>query len=859
MVSWFRFLDARWNAYEHHLRPNGHSAAIQAHEGFNAIKASSPNSIEAGFKAWLKGSKDCPGAVMVVRGKGNSNKGMVDIIHHLKQVNKNKKNEAIVVGVDGLGAATIMVGVLMTDMFCDLSVTKKTRSVAMKDRYVPTIEGLMEDRHPIVGKFAPRILDECDSVDSIRDLPNSIFVPFPILELIWNAESNEDDEESISFEGGTVPPRALLLRLVAGANEKKEKLPQWFKEWRGAIQNVVTFLWAHVHDLSSGNHLVTVINNRKWSKHAVRCSHELLEFIEGLGGGSSDSSGDSNEITVARGGGRKRPEFEAEHSTNSEHTGAARVGESSARLRRDLRSSDRVQPARKLLQFLERRDSSDSDGELGETGRADNRKPAAVNLPPRPINNTPQRPETEQPSTPPAGEDEWATQLIQGVLASTKAMEKAGMLLQEFAIVNKNNIEKKDEKKKATSRWLPSAVFLFRVLSAEDGWLTMGIPELTEFAVKITEMKIFQATQLIRDKAKEESWPGGILKAGISDFLKRGFMAEDIQVAPSGFSVLFFHPSGYTEIDGEDFGLQQIREVFGDGEMPEEIVKAFSKRQIFVPQNTYQAADQIKTAVKFLECLCGDRTIATSGYKRGHHVMEENRRIFDSEASRDKIFLLKYLYMLDRVFQAFCNELRRFEKEPDPIQDARVVIGEGWMEHLINEPVKPWVIQGMLPAFASPLALQGKTPSDGVFDLSGAGKNRGGQGGAGIGGVGAAAAGAPRRGGGAAGKQAPANGDSPGWHRELPDSEHVQEWRLPAGKKLADFFGPHKKENITGLPKVVHHKTGRPSQPCLRYQLEKCRQGAGCPFAHIRPRDIPREVHDVITSHIKGVYEKENS
>jgi hypothetical protein len=239
--------------------------------------------------------------------------------------------------------------------------------------------------------------------------------------------------------------------------------------------------------------------------------------------------------------------------------------------------------------------------------------------------------------------------------------------------------------------------------------------------------------------------------------------------------------------------------------------------------------------------------------------MEENRRIFDSEASRDKIFLLKYLYMLDRVFQAFCNELRRFEKEPDPIQDARVVIGEGWMEHLINEPVKPWVIQGMLPAFASPLALQGKTPSDGVFDLSGAGKNRGGQGGAGIGGVGAAAAGAPRRGGGAAGKQAPANGDSPGWHRELPDSEHVQEWRLPAGKKLADFFGPHKKENITGLPKVVHHKTGRPSQPCLRYQLEKCRQGAGCPFAHIRPRDIPREVHDVITSHIKGVYEKENS
>ena len=856
MVSWFRFFDARWSAYEHELRPNGHSAAIRSHEGFNALKTLSSNGIEAGFKGWLKGSKDCPGVVMVVRGKGNSSKGMVDLIHHLKQVN-NHKEEAIVMGVDGLAATTTMVGVLMTDLFCDLSVTKKTRSVTMKDRYIPTIEGLMEDRHPIVGKFAPRILDECDSVDSIRDLPNSIFVPFPLLELIWSAEFSEDDDESIPFEGGTVPPRALLLRLVAGAKKKKEKQPEWFKQWRGAIQNVVTFLWAHVHDLALGNHLVTgAINNLRWSKHAVRCSLELLEFIEALGGSSSDSSNDSDEIPIARGGGQKRSELE--------DTSTARVREGGPSLRRSVRgTSDGAQPARKPLQFSERSSSSDSDGERGQTVRSDNRKPAAINLPPRPVNNAPQRPDTEPPSLmSPVGSGEWATQLINGVLASTKAMEKAGLLLQEFAIVNKNNIEKKDEKKKATSRWLPSAVFLFRVLSAEDGWQTMGIPELTEFAGQITEMKIFQATQLIRDKAKEEGWPGGILKAGISDFLKRGFMAEDIQVAPSGFSVLFFHPSGYTEIDGEDFGLQQIREVFGDGEMPEEIVKAFSKRQIFVPQNTYQAADQIKTAVKFLECLCGDRTIATSGYKRGHKVMEENRRIFDSEASRDKIFLLKYLYMLDRVFQAFCDELRQFEKEPDPIQDARVVVGEGWMEKLINEPVRPWVIQGMLPAFASPLALQGKTPSEGVFDLSGAGKNRGGHGAAAGAVVGAAAAaGAPRRGGGGAGKQQAQgnNDDSPGWHRELPDSERAQEWRLPAGKKLADFFGPHKKENITGLPKVIHHKTGRPSPPCLRYQLEKCRQGAGCPFAHIRPRDIPREVHDAITSHIKGVYEKEIS
>jgi hypothetical protein len=44
-----------------------------------AIKTT--HEINVGFKAWLKGSKDCPGVLMVVRGKGNSNKGMVDTIH----------------------------------------------------------------------------------------------------------------------------------------------------------------------------------------------------------------------------------------------------------------------------------------------------------------------------------------------------------------------------------------------------------------------------------------------------------------------------------------------------------------------------------------------------------------------------------------------------------------------------------------------------------------------------------------------------------------------------------------------------------------------------------------------------------
>ena len=644
----------------------------------------------------------------------------------------------------------------------------------MKDRYIPTIEGLIEERHPVADKFAPRILDECLQADSIRDWPNSIFVPFPLMEVIRDADPNDDDDEPLSLDAGAVPPEALLLRLVVGVREKKESHPQWFKDWRGVIQNLATFLWAHVQDLSIGNNLITMSNNPTWVRHSVRCSHELLVFLEGLGEEDSSSSDDEpgGKFDIVPRGERRLREDIA--NAPSRQGASLREG-----------AGDRA-PQGRRPDLQDSSNNSDSEGGEHEPREAARRR-QATDLPPPP-RGAPQ-PLDAEPTYLPDGIDELARRLLQGILASSKAMEKAGSSLHEFAIVNKNNIEKREEKKKATSRWLPSAVFLFRALSAEDGWRTTGLPELTDFAIQITEMKIFQATQLIRDKAKEEGWPGGILKAGISDFLKRGFMAEDIQIAPSGFSILFFHPSGYTEIDGDDFGLQQSREIFGDGEMPEEVVRAFSKRQIFVPENTYQAADQIKTAVKFLECLCGDRTIATSGYHRGLRVMEENRRIFDSETSRNKIFLLNYLYMLDRVFQAFCKELRPFESAPDPIQDARAVIGERWMEILIDEPIRPWVIQGIRPAFAPPLVLQGRTPLDGVMDLNGAGRNRGGQGagdGAAAGG-GAGGAGAPRRGG--AGRAAPAYGDTPNWHRELPVGDCVPDWRLPSGKRLADFFG----------------------------------------------------------------------
>jgi hypothetical protein len=51
------------------------------------------------------------------------------------------------------------------------------------------------------------------------------------MEVIWNANPNEDDDEPLSLDAGAVPPKALLLRLVAGVREKKESHPLCFKDW----------------------------------------------------------------------------------------------------------------------------------------------------------------------------------------------------------------------------------------------------------------------------------------------------------------------------------------------------------------------------------------------------------------------------------------------------------------------------------------------------------------------------------------------------------------------------------------------------------------------------------------------------
>jgi hypothetical protein len=277
-------------------------------------------------------------------------------------------------------------------------------------------------------------------------------------------------------------------------------------------------------------------------------------------------------------------------------------------------------------------------------------------------------------------------------------------------------------------------------------------------------------------------------------------------------------------------------------------MKVFSKLHIFVPMNTYEAADQLKTAIKFLACLCGDMTIAIGGYRKGLYHLEKNRKLF--EAIKDKMFLLNYLYMLDRVFQAFCSKIKKYEDETDPIQEAKESSAEGWMERMIDVPMAPWLVTGTIPVYGSPLAWEDKgSVNEGVQDISsGRVKSSGGSGSG-------STSGEKKK------RQAAASPDSKElpWHKEIPAGEYVKEWCLPVGKRFFDFFGPDKKENYAGIPKVKHHgPSGRPSPVCLRYIIEngpKCKKGFSCGLSHIKMGKLTREEKDAITIFLKNVYE----
>jgi hypothetical protein len=240
------------------------------------------------------------------------------------------------------------------------------------------------------------------------------------------------------------------------------------------------------------------------------------------------------------------------------------------------------------------------------------------------------------------------------------------------------------------------------------------------------------------------------------------------------------------EKDGEAFTRQQLRESYGDAGLSDEMLRAFNKKEIFIPRSTYEAIDQIQSAIAFLNWVLGDENIAVAGYKLGLEILQDHKKVFEVEVTRNKSFLVNYLYMLDRTVQDFCLRMLDFELDAQPAQAAKARGVHLIMERYIIEAMKPWMVNRIVPQFSAPIKLQGKAVADGVVDLVGASAVPSGGSG-------------PGKSGEARSRHNGKDGDTKkAESRALEPQEYVKEWQLPLGKEFTDFFGIDHPGNLSG-------------------------------------------------------------
>lgn len=252
--------------------------------------------------------------------------------------------------------------------------------------------------------------------------------------------------------------------------------------------------------------------------------------------------------------------------------------------------------------------------------------------------------------------------------------------------------------------------------------------------------------------------------------------------------------------------------------------------------------------------MCGKETIAIEGYRYGKDLIKNDRALFEKARSEDRLFLFKYLYMLDRIFQAFCQIMKKYRDEENPILKAADRGAEGWMKSKIDEALSLWFIQGVLPNLQPPSIVKGELIPGRVEDLAKPpGKSKVETGAGGMVGFG----GSRGSSSGTTGSRGGNKTNSPNWVNELPDHEYVREWRLPEGTAISDFFGKDHRSVNEKVPKCAHHKSKKLVPLCMRFQIEngpKCSRGMSCPLAHVKPSAMNTDTYKSVSKLLNEVF-----
>ena len=170
---------------------------------------------------------------------------------------------------------------------------------------------------------------------------------------------------------------------------------------------------------------------------------------------------------------------------------------------------------------------------------------------------------------------------------------------------------KEERKKSMLSCFSPKAANLFTLLSTTD-W-TDAMPQLNPFAMKLLANKDpTKALNLIHSST--QNWRGRVCKKGLTQFFSSGYMASNIHLKPSGFTIFMFHPNKTSTGRSAKMSQQAIQAMFGDAKIDDESAKYYSSQDFYLAKNLTDFEGQLETCINFLELMTTTRGIASEGY-----------------------------------------------------------------------------------------------------------------------------------------------------------------------------------------------------------------------------------------------------
>ena len=415
----------------------------------------------------------------------------------------------------------------------------------------------------------------------------------------------------------------------------------------------------------------------------------------------------------------------------------------------------------------------------------------------------------------------------------TPLADSIAYLADEMGYNNRVAHRKEQRRSSLFSAWTKESVRLFRLLSAHR-WNEGGTPRIPSEAKRVMNLKkVTGAISQIRQDSYD--WEGTVCHSGLTKFLAEGFLAQEITDSPGGMTVFMCVPLSRSRLrQTAEERERALSEAFGVGHLSEATAKELAKAELCIPENLNEALDQLAVVIHLLDYLTGRRSIASETYRAGRTFIKDRRREFNKAQIADPLFITKFLYMLDRIFQRFCMKLlSSTQGSQNPIRRASRVL-RGFQSDCVFAEMRSFDTIGAIPPLPLPTIIEerARRPERVTQEKTPGGK--------------LVAPGDKKK------KDEPATKNGTADNKEV-----VAGWRVPEGKVFADLFGKGNEKNKEGFPKIAHHDATkkRPVKPCLHWHLTgRCERKNGCFASHLPASSMSAETRKQIKDKLDQVY-----